>query len=198
MKRILMLILMLTLFMGVALAEESEENEALFAIGDELLERTRALLADEAYWKLYLDDEDVHALHAQWAQSMEDVSVQPEVYAHPQWETLYALILAVDGEAHGLSGEALDSLETMTVSMLANVTLNRMGAVYMTAAAAFDLQDFYPLPEDFSDCVLVYRFSDIGLAIECTREQAGEAEFLYARAYLCAPDFRPTLLGLIA
>lgn len=41
-------------------------------------------------------------------------------------------------------------------------------------------------------------FSDVSLLIECTREEAGEAEFLYARAYLSAPEAGSMLAGMAA
>lgn len=197
MKRIFAALLALALTMGFALAEDAE-NDELAAIGAELLARARAQLADEAYGEMFLSDGDALALRAQWAASMEDDGVRPAIYPRPRLSSLYEMALASDGGAPDLDGEVMDVLEEAAVSMLASILLGNMGVKYITAAATFNLQDFYALPDGFSDCVLVYGFSDVSLLIECTREEAGEAEFLYARAYLSAPEAGSMLAGMAA
>ncbi len=146
----------------------------LAAVGAELLARARAQLADEAYGETFLSDGDALALRAQWAASMEDDGVRPAIYPRARLSSLYEMALASDGGAPDLDGEVMDVLEEAAVSMLASILLGNMGVKYITAAATFNLQDFYALPDGFSDCVLVYGFSDVSLLIECTREEAGE------------------------
>ena len=96
MKRIATLFLVLLLLMSAAFAEDAVENDALTAIGDELLDRTRTLLSDETYEAMFGFGEDILALRAQWAEEMADEQVRPEVYTHPQFSLLYNLLFALD------------------------------------------------------------------------------------------------------
>ncbi len=155
-------------------------------------------MADKAYGETFLGDGDALALRAQWAESMEDDGARPEIYPRPRLSSLYEMALASDGGTPDLDGEVMDVLEEAAVSMLASILLVNMGVKYITAAVTFNLQDFCALPDGFSDCVPVYGFSDVSLLIECTREEAGEAEFLYARAYLSAPEEGSMLAGMAA
>lgn len=195
MKRIATLFLVLLLLMSAAFAEDAVENDALTAIGDELLDRARTLLSDETYEAMFGFGEDILALRAQWAEEMADEQVRPEVYTHPQFSLLYNLLFALDG-APAPSEEALSEMENGTVLMMANMGMGELGSTYLAAAATLELQAFYALPEDFSDCVLVYHFPSVSVVVECTRESAGEVEFLNARVFLSAPGFEPTLLWM--
>ena len=149
MKRIATLFLVLLLLMSAAFAEDAVENDALTAIGDELLDRARTLLSDETYEAMFGFCEDILALRAQWAEEMADEQVRPEVYTHPQFSLLYNLLFAFDG-APAPSEEALSEMENGTVLMMANMGMGELGSTYLAAAATLELQAFYALPEDFS------------------------------------------------
>ena len=149
MKRIATLFLVLLLLMSAAFAEDAVENDALTAIGDELLDRARTLLSDETYEAMFGFGEDILALRAQWAEEMADEQVRPEVYTHPQFSLLYNLLFAFDG-APAPSEEALSEMENGTVLMMANMGMGELGSTYLAAAATLELQAFYALPEDFS------------------------------------------------
>ena len=135
MKRIATLFLVLLLLMSAALAEDAVENDALTAIGDELLDRARTLLSDETYEAMFGFGEDILALRAQWAEEMADEQVRPEVYTHPQFSLLYNLLFALDG-APAPSEEALSEMENGTVSMMARPQSMRPFSPFHSAAAA--------------------------------------------------------------
>ena len=199
-QKLTALLLALLLLTAPALAEmTSERPDGAFLedVGGELLETMRTLMADETFAAALTASEELTAQITAWAESMDAQPLYTRVYPYPELDA--ALSYANAGEALPLSDAARAYLAPQLVQTLcAQVSVRWRGAMYLAAASALRVEEWYALPEDFEDCVLVYDFGDVAFAVSLRQETVAGTEAVRAGGCVCAPEIREILANIAA
>ena len=72
------------------------------------------------------------------------------------------------------------------------------GAMYLAAANALRVEEWYALPEDLEDCVLVYDFGDVAFAVSLRQATVAGTDAVRAAGCVCAPEIREILANIAA
>lgn len=164
--------------------------------GGELLETVRTLMADETFAAALTASEELTAQITAWAESMDAQPLYTRVYPYPELDA--ALSYANAGEALPLSDAARAYLAPQLVQALCAQASARRGAMYLAAANALRVEEWYALPENFEDCVLVYDFGDVAFAVALRQETVADTEAVRAEGCVCAPEIREILTDIAA
>ena len=97
-----------------------------------------------------------------------------------------------------LSDAARAYLAPQLVQSLCAQASARRGAMYLAAANALRVEEWYALPENFEDCVLVYDFGDVAFAVALRQETVADTEAVRAEGCVCAPEIREILANIAA
>lgn len=164
--------------------------------GGELLETVRGLMADETFVAVLTASEELTAQIAAWAEEMDTQPLYTRVYPYPELDA--ALACVNSGEALPLSDAARAYFAPQLVQALCAQASAQRGAMYLAAANALRVEQWYALPEDFEDCVLVYDFGDVAFAVGLRQETVAGSEAVRAEGCVCAPEIREMLADIAA
>lgn len=198
-QKLTALLLALLLLTAPALAEmTSERPDGAFLedAGGELLETMRTLMADETFAAVLTASEELTAQIMAWAESMDAQPLYTRVYPYPELDA--ALSYVNEGASLPLSDAARAYLAPQLVQSLCAQASARRGAMYLAAANALRVEEWYALPENFEDCVLVYDFGDVAFAVALRQETVAGTEAVRAEGCVCAPEIREILANIAA
>ena len=198
-KNLMALLLALLLLLTPALAEmtgERPDGAFLEDAGGELLETAVALMDDETFVAALSASEEIAGQVAAWAETMAAQPLYTRVYPYPELDA--ALACVNSGEALPLSDAARAYFAPQLVQALCAQASAQRGAMYLAAANALRVEQWYALPEDFEDCVLVYDFGDVAFAVGLRQETVAGSEAVRAEGCVCAPEIREMLADIAA
>ena len=198
-KNLMALLLALLLLLTPAQAEmtgERPDGAFLEDAGGELLETVRGLMADETFVAVLTASEELTAQIMAWAQSMDAQPLYTRVYPYPELDA--ALACVNSGEALPLSDAARAYFAPQLVQTLCSYASAQRSAAYLAAANTLRAEEWYALPEDFEDCVLVYDFGDVAFAVGLRQETVAGSEAVRAEGCVCAPEIGELLANIAA